>query len=105
MIRIPRFAYRIYRKNNYLYVSITNDERLAFADKRFTYDAFTREYDGDLDYLYIGAYKGYIDENNKLRSIIGVQPTANRAIEEFQVAAQANDSRYSITKYSHLKAL
>ena len=105
MIRIPRFAYRIYRKNNYLYVSITNDERLAFADKRFTYDAFTREYDGDLDYLYIGAYKGYIDENNKLRSIIGVQPTANKAIEEFQAAAQANGSRYLITKYSHLKAL
>jgi len=105
MIRIPRFAYRIYRKNNYLYISITNDERLAFADKRFTYDAFTREYDGDLDYLYIGAYKGYIDNNNKLRSIVGVQPTANKTIEEFQTAAQANGSRYSITKYSHLKAL
>ena len=105
MIQIPKFAYKIYRKNNYLYISITNNKEVALADRRFSYDAFTKETEGDLDYFYIGAYKGFIDNNNKLRSIVGEQPTANKTLEEFKTAAQANGSRYSITKYSHLKAL
>lgn len=105
MIQIPKFAYKIYRKNNYLYISITNNKEVALADRRFSYDAFTKETEGDLDYFYIGAYKGFIDNNNKLRSIVGKQPTANKTLEEFKTAAQTNGSRYSITKYSHLKAL
>ena len=105
MIQIPKFAYKIYRKNNHLYISITNNKEVALADKRFSYDAFTKETEGDLDYFYIGAYKGFIDSNNKLRSIVGEQPTANKTLEEFKTAAQANGPRYSITKYSHLKAL
>ena len=105
MIQIPKFAYKIYRKNNHLYISITNNKEIALADRQFSYDAFTKEIEGDLDYFYIGAYKGFIDSNNKLRSIVGKQPTANKTLKEFKTAAQANGPRYSITKYSHLKAL
>ena len=31
MIKIPKFAYKIYRKNYYLYISITNDKNKAIA--------------------------------------------------------------------------
>ena len=108
MIEFKRFAYRIYRDGNYLYVSITNNDAIAQADNRYTYDAFSRITEGDLDKFYIGAFKGYVDPNNsdgKLRSIAGVQPTSNKNMSEFRTAAQANGSHYQQSTYSHLKAI
>lgn len=111
MIEFWKFAYRIYKEGQYIYVSITNNFDLANADPRYRYDAFSRLNSGDLDMFYQGAFKGYIDSNNKLRSIAGVQPTASKNIQQFRAAAQANgdeltqSKHYQQATYSHLVAL
>ena len=105
MIEFPKFAYRIYRNGSTVYVSITNDMWLAAVDHRFNLDAFSRITVGDLDHFYQGAYQGYVDANNKLRSIVGVLPTNGRTITAFRTAAQANGAHYQQNVYSHLKAL
>ena len=105
MIEFKKFAYRIYREGDYLYVSITNNPTKVALDPRYTYDAFSRLIEGDLDYFYEGAFKGYVDGNEKLRSIVGVQPTGNKTIGEFRTAAQANGAHYQQSTYAHLKAI
>lgn len=113
MIEFRKFAYKIVREGQYLYVSITNDEAKALADPLYTYDAFSRITEGDLDKFYQGAFKGYIDNNGYLRSIAGVQPTANKTIGAFRAAAQARNTvngnaniyHYQQNSYAHLKAL
>ena len=105
MIKIPKFAYKIYRKNYYLYISITNDKNKALADKEYTYDAFSKYTYGDEGAFYIGAYKGSIDEENKLRSISGQIPAVNKSLDEFKEVALNMGSDYGITTYAQLKAL
>lgn len=106
MIEFPKFAYRIYRNGQYLYVSVTNDMWLAAIDTRFSLDAFSRITEGDLEHFYQGAYKGYVDTTtNKLRSIAGVMPTGSKTIAQFRDYAHANGAHYQQNVYSHHKAL
>ena len=106
MIEFPKFAYRIYTdENDCVHVTVSNDETVIAADERFTYDAFSRLEEGDLDHFYKGAYKGYVDANNKLRSIVGVIPSSSRTIAQFRETAQANGSHYQQSTYAHLKAI
>ena len=109
MIEFHKFGYKITREGNYLYIDLTNDENA----EGYCYDAFSRLTEGDLDYFYQGAYKGYIDDNGDLRSIAGVLPTANKNIVEFRTAAQkrnivgdeSNAYHYQQSTYAHLVAL
>lgn len=109
MIEFSKFGYKITREDNYLYINLTNDENA----EGYCYDAFSRLTEGDLDYFYYGAYKGYIDDNGDLRSITGVLPTANKTIVEFRTAAQkrnsvdgvANTYHYQQSTYAHLVAV
>ena len=105
MIKFPKFAYKIKRKNNYLYISVTNDEQKAWADKEYTYDAFSKYSYGDRDVFYIGAFKGFIDQEERLRSITGQLPTTNKSLQEFKIAAQNNGEDYNITTFAQLKAI
>lgn len=105
MIEIRKFAYRIYKEDNYIYVSVTNDPAQVAADSRYTYDAFSRLTEGDLDKFYKGAFKGYIDAEGKLRSIAGVLPANNKNIGAFRAAAQLNGEHYQQSTYAQLKAL
>ena len=44
----------------------------------------------DKDVFYIGAYEGYVDGNNKLRSLSGKTVTVNKTIVEFRTYARNN---------------
>jgi hypothetical protein len=99
MIEIPKFGYRIRREafgeganQTYLYVEITNQDDAVDEYGAFCYDAFSRVQSGDLGQFYQGAYKGYIDSNGDLRSIVGVQPTASKTIAQFRTAAQKRNT-------------
>lgn len=108
MIEFRKFGYKITRDGNYLFIDLTNDD-----DPNYCYDAFSRLTSGDLSKFYQGAYKGYIDTNGDLRSIIGVQPTANKNIGQFRAAAQQRNTvngvdniyHYQQAIYAHLVAL
>ena len=66
MIEFPRRGVKISKSNDILNVSMTNDP----DNPEFTYYAHTRE-NVRKEYFYVGAYLGYIDSSNKLRSLSG----------------------------------
>ena len=105
MIEFPKFAYKIKTTDNTITVSITNDESVAESDSDYTYDAFSRLEEGDIDYLYKGAFKGSLDSSGKLRSIVGTKPANNKNIGAFRAAAQSNGAHYQQSTYAQLKAL
>lgn len=105
MIEFPKFAYKIKTTDNTISVSISTDISAITNDSDYTYDAFSRLEEGDLNYFYKGAFKGYIDGNGKLRSIAGVLPTKNTTIATIRTAAQANGAHYQQSTYAQLKAI
>ena len=105
MIEFPKFAYKIKTENGIITVSISNDETVIENDSDYTYDAFSRLEEGDLDYFYKGAFKGSLDEEGKLRSVVGTKPANNKNIGAFRTAAQANGAHYQQSTYAQLKAL
>lgn len=105
MIEFPKFAYKIKTENGVITVSISNDETVVENDSDYTYDAFSRLEEGDLNFFYKGAFKGSLDEEGRLRSIVGTKPANNKNINAFRTAAQANGDHYQQSTYAQLKAL
>lgn len=106
MIEFSKFAYRLYKEGNYQYVSITNDPDLVASDSRFHYYAFTRETEGDIEKMYIGAFKGYVDTDGKMRSVAnGELPTVSISLNQSKAAAALTGTNYSIFEYGQLVAL
>lgn len=105
MIEFPKFAYKIKTVDNLITISVSNDDVVIENDSDYTYDAFSRLEEGDLDYFYKGAFKGSLDENGKLRSLPGKIPANNKNIGAFRTTAQSNGSHYQQSTYAQLKAL
>lgn len=105
MIEFPKFAYKIKTVDNLITISISNDDVVVENDSDYTYDAFSRLEEGDLDYFYKGAFKGSLDENGKLRSLPGKIPANNKNIGAFRTTAQSNGAHYQQSTYAQLKAL
>lgn len=105
MIEVPKFAYKISSTNTTITVSVSNDDSIIENDSEYTYDAFSRLEEGDLDYFYKGAFKGSLDNDGKLRSIIAAKPANNKTIAAFRSAARLNGQHYQQSTYAQLKAL
>lgn len=105
MVEIPKFAYRIYKDSGKLYVSISNDSTVITSDSRFHYYAFSKEKEGDCQYFYWGAFKGSLDNNGNLQSVINQKPISNKTIGAFKQLAKNRGTGYSITSYFQLIAL
>jgi len=101
MIEIPKTGFSITTNGNYIDVKVTNDQN----NPNFKYYAHTREMEGDRDKLYIGAYLGWKDGNNKLRSLSGKAPTRNQTIGTFRTQAQANGNGYDLVSFYPLTLL
>jgi len=101
MIEIPKTGFLISTVGNILTVKVTDDPN----NPNFKYYAHTRETEGDRDKLYIGAYLGWKDGNNKLRSLSGKTPTANQTIGTFRTQAKANGSGYDLVSFYPLTLL
>lgn len=106
MIEFSKFAYRLYKEGNYLYVSITNDPDLVASDSRFQYYAFSRNTVGDIDKMYIGAFKGWMDEEDKFYSVAnGELPTTDISLNQLRQILPLKGENYSIMNYGQLVAL
>ena len=105
MIEFLKFAYKIKTINNTITVSVSTDPAVIANDNDYTYDAFSRLEEGDLNFFYKGAFKGYIDGNGKLRSVVGTKPAHSKTIGQFRTAAQLNGAHYQQSTYAQLKAL
>lgn len=95
MIEIPKTGFSITTNSNYIDVKVTDNPNNA----AFKYYAHSRAAEGDRQKLYIGAYKGYKDGSNKLRSLSGKAPTVSQTIGTFRSQAQANGSGYDMLSF------
>lgn len=105
MIEFKKFAYRLYKENGYQYVSITNDPDLVASDNRFQYYAFSRDTVGDVDKMYIGAFKGYMDADGKLRSIVNGEKATQVTANEVKNAINLAEENYNFVTFGQLTAL
>ena len=105
MIQFSKFAQRIYKENKKLYISVTNNAKKVAEDNRYHHYAFSKESEGDRDYFYWGAYKGSLNENDELASVIGKKPASNEAIETFKTLAKNKGDGYTITSFFQLTAI
>lgn len=90
MIEIPKTGFSITTNSNYIDVKVTDNPN----NPSFKYYAHSRAAEGDRNKLYIGAYKGWLDGSNKLRSLSGKAPYVNQTIGTFRTRAQANGAGY-----------
>lgn len=97
MIAFPRRGVKISTSGNIVTVSMTDDP----DNSDFKYYAHTRKTTRK-EVFYLGAYKGYKDGSNKLRSLKGKAPTNNQEIATFRVYAQANGSGYEQSAFFQL---
>lgn len=101
MIEIPKTGFLISTVGNTLTVKVTADPN----NPNFKYYAHSRDVEGDRSKLYIGAYLGWKDGSNKLRSLSGKTPTASQTIGTFRTQAQANGNGYDLVSFYPLTLL
>ena len=97
MIAFPRRGLKMTKENNQITISMTNDP----DNPNFKYYAHQR---GSVqkNVFYIGAFKGYKDSDNKLRSLSGKKPTANITIGTARTYAHNNGSSYEQSAFYQL---
>lgn len=95
MIEVPKLGVRIHTENNIISISITDNPKL----NGFNYYAHTINNDGDKSKIYIGAFLGNKDTNNKLRSIAGVTPINNLSLTDARVYASNNGQGYRLMSF------
>lgn len=89
MIGMPKVYYKIVDNGD-------DTVNVYFSNKKVDDDyhcyAHIDENGNEIDYCYMAIYNGYVDSNNKLRSISDKLPTGNLIPKTFSEYAQANDS-------------
>ena len=94
MIEFARLYYKLEKTGNTIDFSIATQK----IDDTWVADAFMSE-DGlqkDRDYMYYSAYEGWVDSDNKLRSLSDKIPTANKAMFNYRSYARNNGNTYSV---------
>lgn len=106
MIEFAKIAYKIERNGNIIDFSISSQK----IDDTWSTNAFISE-DGlqtDVDYMYYSAYEGWVDSDNKLRSLSNKTPTVNKPIFNYRSFSRNNGNTYSmvsITKRMYITLL
>lgn len=94
MIEFPKIAYKMNNINGVVTASITNNPDAKSVDPEYSFNAFSRENEGDQEHCYIGAYLGWVDTAGKLRSLSGKVVWGDKTIGEFRACAKANGEGY-----------
>ena len=69
MVEFPKRGYKITTENNIVKIRLTDNPNAS----GYSYKPFSRNAEGDRDYFYYGAYKGYI-YSSKMYSTSGISP-------------------------------
>ena len=100
MVEIPKLGYKMTKDDNYHYISITKKPN----KEGYCNLAHSKNSPGDCDYIYVGAYLGYVD-GSKLYSISGQTPTGNKTLTNFRTYATAKGNGYELLSFYPLTLL
>lgn len=94
MIEFPKLAYKVEKNGNVIDFSISKEA----LDDSWSSEAFMSE-DGlrqEKEYMYYSAYEGWVDSENRLRSLSDKIPTANMPIYSYRSYSRNNGNTYSM---------
>ena len=100
MVEIPKIGYKITTDGTYHYISVTKTPN----KKGYCYLAHSKETDGDCDYIYVGAYLGFVDAA-LLRSASGELPSTSFSLTDFRSYAAARGNGYELFSFYPLTLL
>lgn len=94
MIEIPKLGYKITNDGTNVYVSVTDDPNA----EGYCYRAHSLESEGDCDFIYIGAFLGFV-ENSKLYSISGKTISRKIGLNNARNYAKAKGDGYQLVSF------
>ena len=100
MVEFPKRGYKITTENNIVKIRLTDNPNAS----GYSYKPFSRNAEGDRDYFYYGAYKGYI-ASNKLYSVSGNTPSSNQTRATFRTYAKSRGTGYAQNGFYQLTYL
>ena len=100
MVEFPKRGYKITTENNIVKIRLTDNPNAS----GYSYKPFSRNAEGDRDYFYYGAYKGYVS-SNKLYSASGNTPTVNQTRATFRTYAKSRGTGYAQNGFYQLTYL
>ena len=100
MVEFPKRGYKITAENNIVKIRLTDNPNAS----GYSYKPFSRNAEGDRDYFYYGAYKGYI-ASNKLYSVSGNTPSSNQTRATFRTCAKNRGTGYAQNGFYQLTYL
>ena len=100
MVEFPKRGYKITTENNIVKVRLTDNPNAS----GYSYKPFSRNAEGDRDYFYYGAYKGYAS-SSKLYSVSGEGPTVSQTRATFRTYAKNRGVGYAQNGFYQLTYL
>ena len=100
MVEIPKLGYKMTTDGTYHYIYLTDDP----AADGYCYRAHSLDSEGDCDYIYISAYRGYCT-GNMMYSISGQTPTGSQTIGTFRTWAANRGTGYQQMSFYPLTLL
>ena len=100
MVEFPKRGYKITTENNIVKIRLTDNPNAS----GYSYKPFSRNAEGDRDYFYYGAYKGYVS-SSKLYSVSGNTPTVNQTRATFRTYAKNRGTGYAQNGFYQLTYL
>ena len=97
MVEIPLMGYKMWKDDIYQYVSVTTDPNRE--KDGYCYYAHSLDNEKDCDKIYMGAYLGYKDTDNKLYSRSDVSPANDINLIDFRTYATNKGKGYSLTSF------
>ena len=100
MVEFPKRGYKINTENNIVKIRLTDNPNAS----GYSYKPFSRNAEGDRDYFYYGAYKGFID-SSKLYSRCSSTPSYNQTRATFRTYAKNRGTGYAQNGFYQLTYL
>ena len=100
MVEFPKMYWHIYKSGTDLYVKFS-DTKIDSNYKALAHMRGTTEYDK----CYIGAYLGWFNGSDKLRSLRIKSPTVSQTIGTFRAQAKNNGAKYDLFTYYQMLML
>lgn len=97
MVEIPLMGYKMWNDDTYQYISVTTDPNRE--KDGYCYYAHSLDNEKDCDKIYMGAYLGYKDTDNRLHSRSDVSPANNINLTDFRTYAANKGKGYSLTSF------
>lgn len=86
-----------------VWVSFTEDESYQYIsvspikyDESYNALAYTDDNNNIVDNIYLAMFEGYIDDKNRLRSLLDFEPSTGRTISSYKNSAKANGDKWKI---------